>query len=663
MFIKNIALYTRTPKHVITHDDGSRESDFQPSSFWITNPTNTWFGNVAGGSEDSGFWWEMIKRGPRANVAPYDQIDPEHDDLNQFEYNVVHSCGKKYRELRVSVSYDGVCMRMCMCMCGVHDLVYLPVPPSRSSPPTLAVVGDIHFHLLLTPSIDWLSPSCSCLQGAFRMYPNGYKPTNWQTLSNNKGYRNRSGRGLFIHRCVRLIFENDIYADNEIDVDIDRADALEIRNFTIIGESDSFKSLRERQSSLHVCTLTSPKRKIGLGVHSWKRDFIGNALVEDVRFQNFDDVACEHTHAIDMDPQSLTDDVFDLLTSFKDIDFGGLTDVNKLNFCRAKETGLTNGYYTDFDGSIRPDGEPVPDGIATALMTPDMLTFVDNNKCKDMPDYCFAYCTDTCLRSFRFLVDYREINADYKLKVCDRFDLDNCMLFPTGRRASRPSMRTPYSTLAHLPPGSYVGVFLDPSGDEVTMPILRTKNETQCPDGFDGVSLDIVDSMANVQPINPMSPAPSDVPSNTPSASPTTMPSASPSGSPTIDVSDMPTGAPVVDIPMWISNVRLFNTATRKSIRILDQNSFIDYATDPTSMTIRAKVGGEGIQKVAFILDGQTIGEDSSSPYYINDSVRNPYEGLNHLSLGIHTLEVTVYGASGVTLTEAVNFIVKNGEV
>ena len=138
-------------------------------------------------------------------------------------------------------------------------------------------------------------------QGAFRMYPNGYKPREWQVLSRNKAYRNRAHCGVFIHRCINLIFEDGLYADNEIDVDIDRADAIVIKNFTIIGESESFKQLKARQPRQDVCSRRD-NLKIGLDVHSWKRDFVGNAEVMDVRFENFHNVQCSETHAIDMDP-------------------------------------------------------------------------------------------------------------------------------------------------------------------------------------------------------------------------------------------------------------------------------------------------------------------------------------------------------------------------
>jgi hypothetical protein len=66
------------------------ESDDQPATFWITNPANTWVGNVAAGSRKSGYWFEPLLRGTRLNLVPVD-YDPEIELLTLFKNNVVHS--------------------------------------------------------------------------------------------------------------------------------------------------------------------------------------------------------------------------------------------------------------------------------------------------------------------------------------------------------------------------------------------------------------------------------------------------------------------------------------------------------------------------------------------------------------------------------------------
>ena len=74
-------------------DNGSNgeETDDRPSTFWMTNPTNTWVGNVAAGSEDNGFWLELrtFVRGPQA--AMYPDLNPRKSPLTLFKENVAHS--------------------------------------------------------------------------------------------------------------------------------------------------------------------------------------------------------------------------------------------------------------------------------------------------------------------------------------------------------------------------------------------------------------------------------------------------------------------------------------------------------------------------------------------------------------------------------------------
>lgn len=88
-FIRNIGAQTFAPSNRISDD----ESDDTPATFWITHPTNYFVENVAAGSESSGFWYELMKRGSRANAFP--NLDPERDTLGSFIDNVAHSNGGK----------------------------------------------------------------------------------------------------------------------------------------------------------------------------------------------------------------------------------------------------------------------------------------------------------------------------------------------------------------------------------------------------------------------------------------------------------------------------------------------------------------------------------------------------------------------------------------
>jgi hypothetical protein len=67
-----------------------------PSTFWCTNPQNSWIENVAAGSKDNGFWFELRDsvRGPTANMPLSQGMNPRTMALKSFSLNVAHSNGK-----------------------------------------------------------------------------------------------------------------------------------------------------------------------------------------------------------------------------------------------------------------------------------------------------------------------------------------------------------------------------------------------------------------------------------------------------------------------------------------------------------------------------------------------------------------------------------------
>jgi hypothetical protein len=89
-FIRNLGAQTGAPLTVIPeYEFNGVESDHEPATFWITNPTNEWIENVAAGSENSGYWFEPYVRGERAHLYPYKE--PMYAPLGTFENNVAHS--------------------------------------------------------------------------------------------------------------------------------------------------------------------------------------------------------------------------------------------------------------------------------------------------------------------------------------------------------------------------------------------------------------------------------------------------------------------------------------------------------------------------------------------------------------------------------------------
>jgi G8 domain len=89
-FIRNLGAQTGAPLTVIAeYEFNGVESDGEPATFWITNPTNYFSGNVAAGSENSGYWFEPQLRGERAHLYP--DKEPMYAPLGTFENNVAHS--------------------------------------------------------------------------------------------------------------------------------------------------------------------------------------------------------------------------------------------------------------------------------------------------------------------------------------------------------------------------------------------------------------------------------------------------------------------------------------------------------------------------------------------------------------------------------------------
>jgi hypothetical protein len=91
VFIRNLGLVTRKPAVLIPNIPSAmngKETDDMVSTFWITNLRNTFIGNVAAGSEDTGFWFELLKRGIYKDVYQFDQF---RQDLLLFQDNTAHS--------------------------------------------------------------------------------------------------------------------------------------------------------------------------------------------------------------------------------------------------------------------------------------------------------------------------------------------------------------------------------------------------------------------------------------------------------------------------------------------------------------------------------------------------------------------------------------------
>jgi hypothetical protein len=133
------------------------------------------------------------------------------------------------------------------------------------------------------------------------MYTPGYRPFQVATFEGLKVYRN-VGSGIFIHRCHNIKVEKSLFADNYVGIDIDRAEGIEVNNTTIIGESNSYRTLMARQNVQIIC---SRDGLIGLDLFTWKvNTTFAGAEISNVEFHGFDDIAaCPKVLSISFDSQ------------------------------------------------------------------------------------------------------------------------------------------------------------------------------------------------------------------------------------------------------------------------------------------------------------------------------------------------------------------------
>ncbi len=94
----NVVLLSKRPlqgEQVTPSDNQLNEvQNRTPASFWITNPNNYFEGNVAAGTQGTGFWFALPKSpiGSSAAMLIYAGIEPYREPLGLFRNNKAHSC-------------------------------------------------------------------------------------------------------------------------------------------------------------------------------------------------------------------------------------------------------------------------------------------------------------------------------------------------------------------------------------------------------------------------------------------------------------------------------------------------------------------------------------------------------------------------------------------
>lgn len=78
-----------------SHDTGEHQFNrfVHSAAYWITNPDNTWVGNVSAGAEGSGFWFALPGGvlGLSKDTGLYDGLRPNRTNLAAFDNNTSHS--------------------------------------------------------------------------------------------------------------------------------------------------------------------------------------------------------------------------------------------------------------------------------------------------------------------------------------------------------------------------------------------------------------------------------------------------------------------------------------------------------------------------------------------------------------------------------------------
>ncbi|CAI5468813.1 unnamed protein product [Closterium sp. Yama58-4] len=97
VFKRNLGINIRGVRKVIppeTSDRLDRQTDNQPTTFWMASPRNDLIGNVAAGCDNTGFWYEMLARmrGASKRLDLGDTPMPFFDSFGRFDGNVAHSC-------------------------------------------------------------------------------------------------------------------------------------------------------------------------------------------------------------------------------------------------------------------------------------------------------------------------------------------------------------------------------------------------------------------------------------------------------------------------------------------------------------------------------------------------------------------------------------------
>jgi hypothetical protein len=118
-------------------------------------------------------------------------------------------------------------------------------------------------------------------------------------FDNLKIYRN--GVGLFLHRSGNIGVSNSYFSDNGLNIDIENtlSPPIQLSNVTIVGESDTFRSVVRGPKLDRVC---NGPYSIGIELRTWKGQVGGTGSIwQNLRFRNFNHQSCQYATPISME--------------------------------------------------------------------------------------------------------------------------------------------------------------------------------------------------------------------------------------------------------------------------------------------------------------------------------------------------------------------------
>ena len=130
-----------------------------------------------------------------------------------------------------------------------------------------------------------------------KTYPTGYLPDNEATILGLKSYRNSNG--IFVHASKNIVVKGGLFADNKINVDIDKDESTRLEDTKIIGESDSYRRLLvAKRLDQKVCDASH----IGVELHTQLLTPKAKGIViNNVQFSGFSHIPCNDAIPFSMD--------------------------------------------------------------------------------------------------------------------------------------------------------------------------------------------------------------------------------------------------------------------------------------------------------------------------------------------------------------------------